>query len=106
VKPIAEDLNTTLVITWEDLEGAGESVLQSRTGDRAVQVTGGLNPGESVYFEGSLDGDNWFTLHDPAHMRLHFSTPGLSAVLENTPFVRPRVQGTSKPTVKFSVRKV
>lgn len=68
--------------------------------DRTVQVTGVFGGG-SIVWEGSLDlaaTKTAFTLHDPQNNALSFSSAGMSVVLENALYIRPRVVGGNGTT--------
>lgn len=78
------------------------------SGDRTVQVQGTFGAGGDVVIEGTLDGANWYVLHDPTGASLSFTGPGLRTVLENVDQIRPNVvsgDGTTQIQVIISARK-
>lgn len=78
------------------------------SGDRTVQVTGTFGTGGTVIIEGSLDGTTYFQLRDPTHTVISLTAAGGRAVLENVPWIRPRVtggDGTTSLTVRMHVRR-
>lgn len=78
------------------------------SGDRTFQVLGTFGTGGTVIVEGSLDGTNWFQLRDPSHTAISLTAAGGRAVLENVPFLRPRVtggDGTTSLTCLLHVRR-
>lgn len=79
---------------WLTLPAGEDGAPANHTGtaDRTVQCSGTF-AGATVLIEGSLDGTNWFTLHDVQGVLLSFTTPTLRTLLESTVFVRPRVVG-------------
>lgn len=77
------------------------------SGDRTVQVFGTFGVGGTLIIEGSIDGTNWFQLRDPGSTALSFTAAGGKAVMEGTPFIRPRVtagDGTTSLTCLIAVR--
>jgi hypothetical protein len=87
---------------------AGAAVGATFSGDRTVQVTGTFGAAGTCIVEGSLDGTNWFQLHDPANALISFTAAGLKAIMEGPPFIRPRVtggDGTTALTCIISVRR-
>jgi hypothetical protein len=80
----------------------------SYSGDRTVQVFGTFGTGGTVIVEGSLDGTNWFQLRDPTGTLISFTAAGGKAVMENAPYIRPRVtggDGTTALSFLMSVRR-
>lgn len=79
---------------WAGLAASddGQRAEHTGSGDRTVQVAGTFG-GASAALEGSLDGANWFTLRDTQGNTLVFTTPGLRSVLENAPYMRPKITG-------------
>lgn len=62
--------------------------------DRSVQVEVSGTAPTSVVIQGSNDGVNWHTLHDPFSNQLSFTTFGqLAQVTEITMFIRPVYAG-------------
>lgn len=83
-----------LIITWTPLgvgdDGAG--VTRSSAADRTVQVIG-TAAGATLTFQGSNNGTDWATLHDPQGNDLAFTSVGIKAISEATYYVRPIVSG-------------
>lgn len=76
--------------------------------DRSVQITGTFGAGGTVLIEGSNDGTNYSTLHDPGGNALSLTTAQIIAVLEISAFIRPRVSagdGTTSLAVTLLVRR-
>ena len=97
-------------ITWGPMANGDVGNSQGYTGsaDRTFQVTGTFGSGGTVVLEGSLDGANWFPLHDPLGAAISKTSAGLSAVLEHCPFIRPHVtagDGTTAITAILAVRR-
>lgn len=59
--------------------------------DRSIQVTGTLGAGGTFVIEGSNDGVNYVTLHDPQGVALSKTALGIYQIEELTQFMRPRV---------------
>ena len=99
------------VYTWIGLTIAspdGQPAGYAGTGDRTMQVTGTFGASGAVYAQGSLDGVNWFQLHDPSNTLISFTAAGLKAILENCNYVRPYVNagdGTTNITAVMAVRR-
>ncbi len=83
-----------LIITWTPLTTGddGTGVTRSSAADRTVQVIG-TAAGATLTFQGSNDGTNWATLHDPQGNDLAFTATGIKAISEATYYVRPLVAG-------------
>jgi len=87
--------NNAAIYTWTALPAslAGPSVSGPGWTDRSVQVTGTFGVGATVTLQGSNDGTNWFTLHDPFANLLSFTAAGFAEVTEIALFMRPNVAG-------------
>lgn len=87
--------NNAAIYTWTALPSAapGPSIQGPGWTDRSVQVTGTFGAGGTVTLQGSNDGINWFTLHDPFSNLLSFTSAGLAEVTEIALFMRPNVSG-------------
>lgn len=86
----------------------GDPASSVRSGDRTAQVYGTFGVGGTVVIEGSLDKSHWFQLRDPTGTLISFTAAGGKAILESTPYVRPRVSagdGATSLTALISVRK-
>lgn len=70
----------------------GDALNAAEFADRSAQVRGTFG-GASLVIEGSNDGTNYETLHDPFGNLLSFSLNGIKAVMELTLYIRPRVVG-------------
>jgi hypothetical protein len=68
----------------------GEAGNNPGASDRTIQVYGTWG-GASLTVEGSNDGTNWATLHDPTGEELVFTTDGIAVILENPLYIRPRL---------------
>jgi hypothetical protein len=104
------DIAGNLGYVWSNLavSDTGDGALHGGTGDRTVQASGTFGAGGAVLIEGSLDGNNWFPLHDPQGVALSFTAAGLRAILEHVLMVRPRVtggDGTTSITTIVNVRR-
>lgn len=98
------------VYTWTPMPfgGIGQPMGVVASGDRTVQVEGTFGVGGTCVIEGTLDGANWHTLHDPSGASLSFNGGGLRTVLENVVALRPNVtggDGSTSLTVTIVVRK-
>jgi hypothetical protein len=110
----AEDIrtfgDTGHVIAWTSLANGDDGTPLEMIGsaDRSVQVVGTFGAGGTVLLEGSNDGTNYNTLHDPGGTALSLTTSQIVAVLEISAFIRPRVSagdGTTALTVTLLVRR-
>ncbi len=98
------------VVAWGTLgNGVSGTPLQMiGSADRSVQVEGTFGAGGTVLIEGSNDGVNYRTLHDPGGTALSITSAGIVAVLEISAFVRPRVSagdGSTAIDVTLLVRR-
>lgn len=86
--------NNVVVYTWAAIPGDSSGVPVGGPGftDRSFQVAGTFG-GATVVIEGSNDGTNYFTLHDPFANALSFTAAALAEVTEMALFMRPRVIG-------------
>jgi len=96
--------------TWSPMANGdvGLGAQYSGAGDRTIQIQGTFGAGGTVTAEGSLDGANWFQLHDPTGTAISFTAAGLKAILEHVAFVRPHVtagDGTTAITAILAVRR-
>ncbi len=97
----------SLIISWGAFTtngDVGEAVTRSAAADRSVQVIG-TAAGGTLSFQGSNDGTNWQTLHDPQGNLLDFTGEGIKAISEATYYVRPSLTGgagTSMTCVLFA----
>lgn len=66
--------------------------------DRTIQCVCANYNGNTVTIEGSNDGTNWSTLHDPGGNNLTFTANGIKAILEAPLFVRPSVNNAGAAT--------
>ena len=65
----------------------GDSVSFPGARDRAVHAYGTWG-GATMAIQGSMDGTNWFTLHDESGVALTFTADGGHAIQENTLHLR------------------
>jgi hypothetical protein len=99
------------LVTWTPLtttNADGAPGIFTGSGDRTVQIAGTFGAGGTVVIEGSLDNNNWFGLKDPSSTVISFTAAGLRTVLENVPYIRPRVtagDGTTSITAIACVRR-
>lgn len=81
--------------TWTPMltTDVGSAESPGRLSDRSVQVKGtfGASPGCTI--EGSNDGVTWATLNGPNSSPLVITAASILEILENTLFVRPRING-------------
>jgi hypothetical protein len=102
---ITKEYGSTYLSVWNltTADGTGEAIQSPGASDRAVQVSGSFG-GATVLFEGSLDGTNWDTLHDPGGVAITFTAKGINAISENAAFIRARLSpaGTGA-TIKASL---
>ena len=94
------------VVSWAPMVngdvGSATSFFLAHYRDRAVQVFGTFGTGGTVTMQGSMDGTNWATLHDPQGNALTFTAAGIKEVAEVCPYVRPSItagDGTTSLTV-------
>ena len=75
--------------------------------ERSVQVSG-IFGGANLHWEGSNDGENYYSLTDPRGNPLDFISARIEAVTEICFYARPRVSGgddTTCLTVTLAARK-
>lgn len=86
--------NNVAVYTWAAIpaDSSGTPVSGPGYTDRSFQVSGPFG-GATVVIEGSNDGVNYFTLHDPFANALSFTAAALAEVTEMALWMRPRVIG-------------
>lgn len=94
------------VIRWTPMVngdiGAATDLFMAHYRDRAVQAFGTFGTGGTVTVQGSMDGTNWTTLHDPQGNALTFTAAGIKEVAEVCPYLRPNItagDGTTSLTV-------
>lgn len=97
------------IVQWTGLLNGDSGVPLDMIGsaDRSVQVTGTFGTGGTVLIEGSNDGTNYATLHDPGGNALSLTSAQIVAVLEVSAYTRPRVSagdGTTALAVTLLVR--
>ena len=94
-----ETAGRTYLSHWALLTATTDGIAVQLPGaaDRAVQVYGTNWGGATCVIEGSLDGTNYFTLHDAAGSALSFTTSGGNIIQENVLHLRARlsVAGTA-----------
>jgi hypothetical protein len=101
VSPTLQSLVTTFlgnnaaIYTWSGLvsNSSGSSISGPGWTDRSIQFTGTFGAGGTCVLQGSNDGVNWFTLHDPFSNALSFTAAALAAVTEICFFIRPTITG-------------
>jgi hypothetical protein len=87
--------------------GSGDNVVGHA--DRSVQIEGTFGAGGNLVIEGTIDGVNYETLHDPSMTPLSFTGPGIKPILEAVLEIRPRLSGgdgTSSINVTMLLRKL
>ena len=92
---ISQPLRGVVVITWGALTSTNTSGVAERCphfSDKSIQVTGTFDSG-TLILEGSNDGTNYITLHDPQGNALSFTAADLEQVLENVDYIRPSLSG-------------
>lgn len=67
--------------------------------DKTMTVTGTFNGGTTVGLEGSNDGTTFFDMKDAQGNDISFTAAGMSIVLENPLYVRPKVTSGSSDSV-------
>jgi len=89
---VTQPAKRVVSVIWEGLteDEDGDSVSIAQWQDKTVQATGTF-ANETVTIQGSLDGTNWFTLHDLQDGDLAFAAAGLEAIQENVLYIRPSV---------------
>jgi hypothetical protein len=87
--------NNLVTITWPGLTAGqvGQPFPRGTFVDRSMQVEGTFGAGGSVVIEGSNDGANFHTLHDPFSNLLSLAASGIPQITEICAFIRPRVVG-------------
>lgn len=98
-------LRWTPLVNGDDGGALGPDFAQHT--DRSVQVLGTFGTGGTVLIEGSLDGSTWATLSDPQGNALSIQSAKIEAIMEATPYLRPRVSagdGSTSLTVLIFVR--
>lgn len=91
--PLAGGEGIAYLVTWSGLLNGddGEPVTLPGFNDRSVQVEGTFGSGGSARVQGSLDGTNFETLHDPGGNALDMTAASIKAVLEATVKTRPKI---------------
>lgn len=89
--------NNVAIYTWTALgqNTPGPAINGPGWTDRSFQATGTFGAGGQAICQGSNDGINWFTLHDPFSNPITFGGPsgGLAEVTEICLFMRPSISG-------------
>jgi hypothetical protein len=88
--------NNVAVYAWQGLAANQTGLPLGGPGfsDRSVQIEGTPGAGFTIVIEGSNDGVNYHTLHDPFNNVLSFTSVGvLAQVTEITLFIRPSIAG-------------
>lgn len=107
---VSEPPGGNLAYLWQSLANGDDGQVAEHTGsgDRTMAVSGTFGAGGTVVLEGSIDRINWYTLRDPQGNNLSFTAAGMRAVLENVPYIRPRVtagDGTTALLPQLNVRR-
>lgn len=90
--------NNVALYTWTLAQNsAGPPIQGPGWTDRSIQFTGNFS-GCTCTLQGSNDGINYFTLHDPFGNLLSFTNAGLAAVTEICWWIQPVVQSGSIST--------
>lgn len=98
-KPVTEEGDNALIV-WSPFVSTSEPVAVGTFRDftdRTAQVSGTFN-GATVEIHGSLDGQSYQALTDPQGNPISFTQPGIKAILEATPYVKPVVTGAGGST--------
>lgn len=92
--------NNAIVYSWTPIgaDSTGQPVGGPGFTDRSFQIEGSGTFG-TVTIEGSNDGVNYHTLHDPFANLLSFIAPALAEVTEMCLWMRPRLTGGDGSTV-------
>lgn len=92
--------NNVAMYTWAAIpaDSSGASVSGPGFTDRSFSISGTFG-GATVVIEGSNDGVNYFTLHDPFANALSFTAAALAEVTEMALYMRPRVIGGTASAV-------
>lgn len=98
------------VVSWTPLANTdvGTPLEMIGSADRSVQVVGEFGAGGTLLLEGSNDGTNYNTLHDPGGNALSLTSSQIVAILEISAFIRPRVSagdGSTALSVTLLVRR-
>jgi hypothetical protein len=96
--------NNAAIYTWTGLASAssGDKIQGPGWTDRSIQFTGTFG-GATLILQGSNDGVNWFTLHDPFSNLLSFTSAALAEVTEVTNYMRPTISGGDGTTSIIAV---
>lgn len=95
------DGNAIAVYVWTPLANSGDlgqEVNGAGFTDRSFQIEGG----GTVVIEGSNDGVNYYTLHDPFSNLISITSAQIVQVTEITLWVRPRLAVGSSLSVKVT----
>jgi len=96
------------IVTWANITNAdscsavGQADRIVGFADRSVQVTGTFG-GTTCSIQGSNDGTNFYSLHNPLGTALDITTAGLSAILEATRSIKPLLAGGSGSTLTVTL---
>ena len=88
------DSQNVSIVRWDFNAAAvgdvGEKIELPGSSEKSVQISGSNFNGATILFEGSNDGDDWFTLNDAFGAPISAAVNKLVSVNENTRFVRPK----------------
>lgn len=76
--------------------------------DRSIQVEGTFGAGGTVALQGSNDGTNYHTLHDPFNNQITVTSASITQVTEITAWMKPVLtggDGTTSLTITICVRR-
>ena len=78
--------------------------------DKSVQISGTFGASAAtIDLQGSIDGTNYYTLHDPFSNLITSSSADLWAITEAVPYIKPIISGgdgTTDITVSLFLKKV
>lgn len=98
----AADRSATVVWSTFTENDTGAAALMPHFPDKSVQVAGTFGGG-TFLIEGSNDGTNYATLHDPQGNSLSFTAAGIKMVAENSRYIRPRATAGSSASVTIAI---
>jgi len=95
--------DNTMITSWLAVteNDTGAAVCMARFPDRTVQVTGDFTTSGAITIEGSNDGTNYATLHDPSGAALVLTDTSVKLIVENPLYLRCR--GTAGTSVSMNV---
>ena len=81
----------TATASWLNVTEAdsGSAINMSNDPDRTVQVVGDFTTGGEITMQGSNDGTEWASLHDPQGNAIVLSDASVKLIAENTVYIRP-----------------